>query len=100
MAAWVKAWHASRHEIECARIGAPTLLITGEADLDRVVPQSSTLEYLTLVRGARHVVLPRTGHLGLVTTPEAFAQVVGQFMDETHRAATGNKGQVASRGTR
>ena len=83
MAAWIKAWQATRDEIECARITAPTLVITGESDLDRVVPQSSTLEYLTLVPGARHVVLARTGHVGLVTAPQVFAQIVGQFMDET-----------------
>jgi 3-oxoadipate enol-lactonase len=82
MAGWVKAWQACRNQIECARITAPTLVITGEADLDRVVPQSSTIEYLSLVHGARHVVLARTGHVGILTTPQAFAQIVGQFVDE------------------
>ena len=91
MAAWIKAWQATRSEIECGRITAPTLLITGESGLDRVVPQPSTLEYLTLIPGARNVVLPRTGHVGLVTAPRLFAQIVGQFMDETR-----NKSQVAS----
>jgi pimeloyl-ACP methyl ester carboxylesterase len=94
MAAWIKGWQVGRDEIECARIAAPTLLITGESDLDRVVPQSSTLEYLRLVPGARHVVLPHTGHVGLLTTPEAFAQIVGQFVEET---GTGRKEHVASR---
>jgi pimeloyl-ACP methyl ester carboxylesterase len=83
MAAWIKAWQACRDQIGCARITAPTLVITGESDLDRVVPQSSTLEYLSLVRGARHVVLPHTGHVGVLTSAQAFAQIVGQFADET-----------------
>jgi pimeloyl-ACP methyl ester carboxylesterase len=81
MAAWIHAWQANPHEIDCSRITAPTLVITGESNLDRVVPQASTLQYLTLIRGARHVVLPRTGHVGLLTAPQAFARIVGQFVD-------------------
>ncbi len=83
MAAWARAWQARRNDIECARIAAPTLLVTGESALDRVVPQSSTLEYLALVRGARHVVLPRTGHVGLLTRPQTFARIVGEFVQDS-----------------
>jgi pimeloyl-ACP methyl ester carboxylesterase len=82
MAAWIRAWQANQREIECSGIAAPSLVITGEPDLDRVVPQSSTLEYLTLVPGARHVVLSHTGHIGLLTAPQTFARIVGQFVDE------------------
>jgi 3-oxoadipate enol-lactonase len=82
MAAWIAAWQANQRRIDCSGIAAPSLVITGEADLDRVVPQSSTLEYLTLVRGARHVVLPNTGHVGLLTASQTFARIVGQFVEE------------------
>jgi len=81
MAGWITAWQAGAHEIDCSRITAPTLVITGESDLDRVVPQASTLQYLTLIPGARHVVLPRTGHVGLLTAPKQFARIVGQFVE-------------------
>lgn len=85
MAAWVRAWKAEDLAADFARITAPTLVITGEAHLDRVVAQASTLEYLTLISGARHVILPHTGHIGLVSTPDAFAKLVGTFIDEISR---------------
>jgi pimeloyl-ACP methyl ester carboxylesterase len=64
----------------CARrVTAPALLITGEPDLDRVVPVHDTLRYLELLPRAEAVRLPRTGHLGLVTRPEEFAGMVYDF---------------------
>jgi 3-oxoadipate enol-lactonase len=61
---------------DARRVTAPTLVITGEPSLDRVVPVAGTLEYLKLVRGATAVTLERSGHIGLVTRPDAFAQIV------------------------
>ena len=80
MAAWGRAWQTAEHGIGGDRISAPTLVVTGESHLDRVVPQDITLEYMTLIPGARHAVLPRTGHIGLVTRPQAFAELVGRFL--------------------
>ena len=54
--------------------------MTGEPQLDRVVPVASSLEYVKLIAGARHVTLPRTGHMGLVLRPEAFADAVSAFV--------------------
>jgi pimeloyl-ACP methyl ester carboxylesterase len=79
MAAWVHAWQALDIAADCRRIVAPTLVMTGEADLDQVVPLASTLDYLALIPGARYVKLANTGHIGLVTRPEAFAALVGEF---------------------
>lgn len=81
MAAWVEAWMAADLASDCRAVTAPTLLITGEASLDRVVPVSSSLDYLQLIPGSRHVVLPRTGHLGLLTRPDAYAAIVDEFAD-------------------
>jgi pimeloyl-ACP methyl ester carboxylesterase len=64
---------------EVARIQAPTLIVTGEAGLDRVVPVAATLDYLRLVPQARVVTLARTGHLGSVTRPQLFAELVVPF---------------------
>ena len=80
MSIWVREWLEHDLTMECASIKAPTLLITGESPLDRVVPVASTLEYLRLIPGARHIVLPGTGHIGVVTQPERFAEIAGQFI--------------------
>jgi pimeloyl-ACP methyl ester carboxylesterase len=66
---------------DCRRVAAPALVITGAPMLDRVVPVASSLDYLTLIPGARHVTLERTGHLGYLTRPAAYAHVVAEFVD-------------------
>lgn len=89
MARWVTDWQKEDIASECGRIAAPTLVITGEAGLDRVVPQASTLAYLGLIPQARHVVLPRTGHIGLVSRPGEFARLVEEFIDAPHVVGSG-----------
>jgi pimeloyl-ACP methyl ester carboxylesterase len=64
---------------DCARVAAPTLIVTGDRALDRVVSVDSTRAYLDLIPGARHVTLERTGHLGSITRPDAFAALVREF---------------------
>jgi pimeloyl-ACP methyl ester carboxylesterase len=64
----------------CARVAAPTLVVTGEPGLDRVVPVESTRGYARAIRGAELAQLDRTGHLGLVTRPHEFADIVGGFV--------------------
>lgn len=85
MAAWVDAWARADLVAECRTIVAPTLIVTGEPSLDRVVPVASSLEYLALIPGARHEVLPRTGHIGLVMRPEPFASLVEGFVGPVRR---------------
>jgi pimeloyl-ACP methyl ester carboxylesterase len=65
---------------DCARITAPTLVLTGDAVLDHVVPAHGSSEYARLIPGARAAVLERTGHLGSVTRPEAFAALIADFV--------------------
>jgi pimeloyl-ACP methyl ester carboxylesterase len=72
---------------DCARVAAPTLVVTGEAGLDRVVPVAGTLDYLSAIRNARHVTIERTGHIGLVSRADRFAEVVGRFVKEIEEAA-------------
>jgi pimeloyl-ACP methyl ester carboxylesterase len=67
-------------EADCGRVTAPTLVVTGEPGLDRVVPVDGTRSYASRIAGARHVTLERTGHIGLVTRPNHFAENVGQFV--------------------
>jgi pimeloyl-ACP methyl ester carboxylesterase len=66
---------------DCAAVDAPTLVLTCDDGLDRVIPVASTREYLARINGAVGATLPRTGHLGLVTRPEAWAAIVGRFVE-------------------
>ena len=65
---------------DCAAVRPPTLVVTGDEALDRVVPARVTRRYVDLIAGARHERLDGTGHLGLVTQPERFAAVVTEFV--------------------
>jgi len=67
----------------CHRVNAPTLVITGEPGLDRVVPVDQTRRYADLISGAELATLERTGHLGTVTRPRRFAEIVKRFADRS-----------------
>ena len=77
-----------------ARISVPTLVVTGEPALDRVV-SGSTLEFVRLIRGARSASLERTGHLGYITRPDAFARILSEFVSslqpESRTSAAGGR---------
>lgn len=81
MAARVRLSPGTRLAADCERVRARTLVVTGEPELDRVVPVSSTREFVGLIRGAEYVMFDRTGHVGLVTRPDRFAQLVGEFVN-------------------
>lgn len=68
---------------DCRRITTPTLIVTGEPALDRVVPVEGTASYLQSIQGAKHFVLERTGHQGTITRPAAFADAVNEFVNES-----------------
>jgi pimeloyl-ACP methyl ester carboxylesterase len=73
-------------EHELAQLLVPTLVVTGETGLDRVVPVQSTSEYLRIWPHATHAVIARTGHLGSVTRPDTFADLVIRFMRQAPAA--------------
>jgi pimeloyl-ACP methyl ester carboxylesterase len=68
---------------DCALVEAPTLVLTGEDALDRVVPARITRRYETLIAGARGATFERTGHIGLITRPDRFAEIVCDFVGRT-----------------
>jgi pimeloyl-ACP methyl ester carboxylesterase len=80
MADWIHAWMAEDLTPDSARVTAPTLVVTGEPALDRVVPVESSLEYLSLITGAEHAVIADTGHLGVITKPDVAAGLIGRFL--------------------
>lgn len=63
----------------CRRITAPTLVVSGEPALDRVVPVDGMKDYLDLIAGARMTTIAQTGHIGMVTRAGAFAELVTAF---------------------
>jgi len=69
---------------DCARVVAPTLVVTGEPHLDLVVPVEITRSYVELIPGARYEMMTGTGHLGLMTQPMRFAHIVSEFVHANH----------------
>jgi pimeloyl-ACP methyl ester carboxylesterase len=65
----------------------PVLVVTGDEGLDKVVPPQSTMEYLRRWPHARHAVLARTGHLGIVTKAGEFAGLVAPFAQQASEDA-------------
>jgi pimeloyl-ACP methyl ester carboxylesterase len=65
---------------DCGRVVAPTLVVTGDEALDKVVPVVSTREYLHLIPGAKYIVMDHTGHLGMLTQPDRFAGILKEFL--------------------
>jgi pimeloyl-ACP methyl ester carboxylesterase len=66
-------------EGDCAVVTVPTLVVTGEPDLDQVVPCDETMRYVELIPGASFRLFEHTGHLGTVLAPERFATIVSRF---------------------
>lgn len=75
---WTEAYRFSDPQ----NIAQPVLVITGEDGLDRVVSPELTRRYLAALPSARHAVLQGTGHIGLLTRPTEFAELVQRFADE------------------
>ena len=67
--------------VALARLREPTLVVTGDRHLDRVVPVTETLEYCRIWPHAERATLARTGHLGYATRPELLAHLVVKFAE-------------------
>ena len=66
---------------ELRAVKVPTLVVTGDAALDDVVPVRLTEQYLRMWPHAQRATIPNTGHLGLITRPDVFSDAVGPFVD-------------------
>jgi pimeloyl-ACP methyl ester carboxylesterase len=73
-------WLASAETALDRPLPVPSLIVTGEAALERVVPPEATLVYRTWLPDARVVTMPGTGHGGTVTQPREFAHYVAEWM--------------------
>jgi len=74
---------------ELTAVHVPTLVLTGEPDLDRVVPVVMTRQYQTIWPHARLATIPRSGHLGVITRPTEFARLVTSFISVEAARLTG-----------
>jgi 3-oxoadipate enol-lactonase len=72
-------------EAEVAHVRVPTLVVAGQAELDRVVPVALTRDYLRLWPEARFASIARSGHLGSISRPDEFAELVTGFADTLSR---------------
>jgi pimeloyl-ACP methyl ester carboxylesterase len=84
MAARVRGASALDFQGEHNAIKAPTLIVTGEEGLDRVVPVASTRAYASLIPRAEYRVIQGTGHLAMLTQPAHFADIVSGFVHAHH----------------
>jgi pimeloyl-ACP methyl ester carboxylesterase len=75
-------WTAQHRFSDASELRVPTLVITGEDRLDRIVAPALTREYLSRWPHARQATLAGTGHIGVVTKPDEFAALVGRFAGE------------------
>ena len=62
------------------RVTAPTLIVTGDDGLDRLVPPESTRQYRRYMTRTTVARLEGTGHMGTVTRAGTFAALVGDFV--------------------
>jgi pimeloyl-ACP methyl ester carboxylesterase len=95
-AGWVREWQAFDITNDCARVTAPTLVVTGDGRLEHVVPVDRTLQYTRLIAGAEHIVLPDTGHIGVITKPQRFAEIAGQFIYAANAAERSSRSKAGS----
>ena len=72
---------------ELGQIRLPTLIVTGDPALDRVVPVRLTHEYIRLWPHAHVASIANTGHLGSITRAEEFARIVVPFAEHAAREA-------------
>lgn len=81
MAARVKLVQGIDFAPDCARVRAPVLVISGEDELDQIVPPAITRRYQALIPGSQYEKMERSGHIGFLTRPARFAEIIGGFMD-------------------
>jgi pimeloyl-ACP methyl ester carboxylesterase len=85
MARRVRLLEMNTLETELTQLRAPALIITGQPELERVVPVSLTRDYLRLWPHASTATIAKSGHLGSITRPEEFAEHVARFAETTAR---------------
>jgi len=78
-----------------ANVTAPALVITGDPELDYVVPVKDTLRYQRLLPRVEVVHMRGTGHHGTITRPEDFARHLDAFAARVSSSTGRTAGQGA-----
>ena len=84
MAHWIREWQRYRHR---ARLQAHHRAHAHRHRRARPGPgraRRAPMEYLQLIPGATHTVLPGTGHVGIIARPYRFAEIAGPFIYGAH----------------
>ena len=81
MAQRVQLLESAKLDRELGTVSVPTLVVTGDSALDKVVPVRLTEEYMRMWPHAQRAMIPNTGHLGLITRPDVFSATVAAFVD-------------------
>lgn len=69
-----------------ARVSAPTLVLVGEHD--QVTPPELSRSIAAAIPDARFALVPDAGHVSNVEQPDAFNDLVRDFLDEVHGRVT------------
>ena len=67
-------------------IAAPTLLVTGDADIPDVHAHAGAIE--AGIRGSRRIVLNNAGHLPYLELPDEFSKIVVNFIQANYASTT------------
>jgi pimeloyl-ACP methyl ester carboxylesterase len=88
--AWPRATSLEDIAARVGDINVPTLIISGE--LDRVDPPSRLkIELLPRIPQATMAVVPGTGHLSMLESPDAVAALITAFCDDLDGSAAGSR---------
>jgi pimeloyl-ACP methyl ester carboxylesterase len=91
MARRVHALESVQLDRDLSSVRLPTLVVTGEPALDRVVPVRMTEEYARMWPHAERCTIDHTGHLGLITRPDVFADAVAAFAGRRGQQLLGSR---------
>ena len=97
MARRVKLLESVQLDCGLADVRVPTLVVTGDAALDNIVPVHLTEEYIRMWPHAQRATIARTGHIGLITRSDAFAAAVAPFVERQWRGASTARGARETR---
>lgn len=95
MARRVRFLNGNDLEAEVTQVRVPTFVVTGQVELDRVVPVALTRDYLRLWPTSRFASISRSGHLGSITRPEEFADLITRFAESLSRTPDPRRRVVA-----
>lgn len=92
------SYYATPFDEYATRISTPTLLVTGSRD--GIAPVASVTALASRMSAARLAVVPGSGHLAPLETPESIGALVGAFLAEIHSGSwsAGSDGRAAESG--